>query len=706
MLKPILKPILKRIFCSLSFMLLLHSPIPSTAQEEAPEVRRKRQDKIETILRTQDLRTPHDGVLVSALSDPDPLVRERAALAFGSLQDSAVIGPLTHMLTEDSPQIQETAAFALGQTGMALSPQGREQLEYDLIWKRLPSTAARDRLIDGISKFGTPAGLNDLLLSIGNTYPLASTRAVMLAIARFAWRGTVSDDAVRYLLRFIKPADDVPWETLYAFQRIGDHPLTRTYLEELVLLWRSPDPLVRLNLAVLLGKLKDVRTSVEPLERMARFDADWRVRVAALRSLAQLPLEDMPAKLDAYRELFFDSRHAVAVTAVSSVPAGAVRATADHPVSIEIRNQLSVIARNEARNFEAELQGEAAITLAKIQRSGSLPLLRSLRTSDVRARSRLATAYGASADSGAINDLEALAADKVPAVAIAAFEGMRDILHAYPEEKILADRVYASLLAGVDDTDPAVVATCADIVTDSILIRPESAGRLIDALGALRSPADLDARLSIIAALGALGDHRAIAALQGLLNDGEPAVGKSAAAALAKLADHSRQVPYRQPVYVDFDFEFLERLPESVPVTIETIRGEITAELYPRLAPFSVMNFLKLAERRRLFDGTVFHRVVPTFVTQGGDPRQDGWGGPGYSIRSEFNPLSYETGVIGMASSGKDTEGSQFFFTQSPQPHLDGRYTVIGRVTGGQDIVDRLQIGDRLLGVRMSGESD
>lgn len=108
------------------------------------------------------------------------------------------------------------------------------------------------------------------------------------------------------------------------------------------------------------------------------------------------------------------------------------------------------------------------------------------------------------------------------------------------------------------------------------------------------------------------------------------------------------------------------------------------------------MSMIKLATQRGFYRGLQFHRVVSNFVVQGGDPRGDGWGGPGYSLRSEFSPLSYETGTVGIASAGKDTEGSQFFITHSPQPHLDGRYTVIGRVVEGMDVVDKLQVGDRM----------
>ena len=85
---------------------------------------------------------------------------------------------------------------------------------------------------------------------------------------------------------------------------------------------------------------------------------------------------------------------------------------------------------------------------------------------------------------------------------------------------------------------------------------------------------------------------------------------------------------------------------------------------------------------------------MPNFVIQGGDPTGTGFGGPGYSIRSEFSPLPFDAYTIGMASSGKDTEGSQFFITHSPQPHLDGKYTMFGKVVEGFDVVDKIQIGD------------
>jgi peptidyl-prolyl cis-trans isomerase B (cyclophilin B) len=126
---------------------------------------------------------------------------------------------------------------------------------------------------------------------------------------------------------------------------------------------------------------------------------------------------------------------------------------------------------------------------------------------------------------------------------------------------------------------------------------------------------------------------------------------------------------------------------------IQTNRGEIKFELYQDVAPLTVLNFIDLA-RSGFYDGLTFHRVVPNFVVQGGCPRGDGWGGPAYYIRCEYSDLPFERGTVGIATSGHDTGGSQFFICHSPQPHLDARYTVFGQVVSGMDVVDQLVIGD------------
>ena len=132
-------------------------------------------------------------------------------------------------------------------------------------------------------------------------------------------------------------------------------------------------------------------------------------------------------------------------------------------------------------------------------------------------------------------------------------------------------------------------------------------------------------------------------------------------------------------------------------VEIETHKGVIELELYPNHAPKTVNNFVFLA-RKGFYDGVSFHRVISNFMIQGGDPTGTGAGGPGYSFEDEIsdNPLTHETGVISMANAGPNTNGSQFFITHSPQPHLNGKHTVFGKVISGQNVVDSIRQGDKM----------
>lgn len=129
--------------------------------------------------------------------------------------------------------------------------------------------------------------------------------------------------------------------------------------------------------------------------------------------------------------------------------------------------------------------------------------------------------------------------------------------------------------------------------------------------------------------------------------------------------------------------------------TIETKKGKIEIEFYPQHALKTVNNFVFLA-REGFYDGVSFHRVIGDFMIQGGDPTGTGRGGPGYKFEDEVkgNPLTHDAGVISMANAGPNTNGSQFFITHSPQPHLNGKHTVFGKVTSGMDVVNSICQGD------------
>jgi peptidyl-prolyl cis-trans isomerase B (cyclophilin B) len=146
---------------------------------------------------------------------------------------------------------------------------------------------------------------------------------------------------------------------------------------------------------------------------------------------------------------------------------------------------------------------------------------------------------------------------------------------------------------------------------------------------------------------------------------------------------------------------------KSYHALVKTSRGTIEIKLYPEYAPKTVNNFCFLA-REGFYEGVSFHRVISNFVIQGGDPTGTGRGGPGYMFEDEVrgNPLKHETGSLSMANAGPNTNGSQFFITHSPQPHLDGRHTVFGKVMSGQDVVNAIRQGDIMTTVTIVAQQD
>ena len=205
-----------------------------------------------------------------------------------------------------------------------------------------------------------------------------------------------------------------------------------------------------------------------------------------------------------------------------------------------------------------------------------------------------------------------------------------------------------------------------------------------------------DAALSILDTLGKQKTAAANELLKEALKSGDLLIRQRAANLLKAngAGDFSAQVGTVQSRNTDADYtRALGRIGKSVRAVVTTSKGSFTIDLLPDAAPLTVDNFVQLAQRDYYRNVTI-HRVVPNFVIQDGDPRGEGNGGPGYQIRCEINQVLYDRAAVGMALSGKDTGGSQWFVTHSPQPHLDGGYTVFGRVITGMDVVDKIVRGD------------
>jgi cyclophilin family peptidyl-prolyl cis-trans isomerase/HEAT repeat protein len=246
------------------------------------------------------------------------------------------------------------------------------------------------------------------------------------------------------------------------------------------------------------------------------------------------------------------------------------------------------------------------------------------------------------------------------------------------------------------ERDVVVRATAAELLGE---LPPDERNTraLADALPvALGDKESNDAALAILEALGKQKSQAANDAIQSALDSQDHLIRRRAGALLKAngAGDFSARIGTVQTRNTLADYRrAISRIGTNARAIVSTTRGSFTIELLPDDAPLTVDNFVQLA-KRGYFRGVTVHRVVPNFVIQDGDPRGDGNGGPGYSIRCEINQVPYERGAVGMALSGKDTGGSQWFVTHSPQPHLDGGYTVFGRVVSGMEIVDRITRGD------------
>ena len=310
-------------------------------------------------------------------------------------------------------------------------------------------------------------------------------------------------------------------------------------------------------------------------------------------------------------------------------------------------------------------------------------------------REAIAGAASGNAGDRALKDAQAELLDmlrrpQTPALAIP------DILQAYAGYKAAdLNEVSRRLLA---DKDVIVRATAAEILGSQA---PSEANMraLIDALPGAMRDADNDAALAILAALAKQKNKEGNDAIKTSLDSKDHLLRRRAASLLKANAvgDFSDRIGTVQTRNTDVDYRRASaRIGKKPTATVVTSKGSFTIQFLPEDATLNVDNFLQLA-KRGYFNGQTVPRVVPNFVVQAGDPRGDQNGGPGYTIRCEINEVPYERAAVGMALSGKDTGGSQWFVTHSPQPHLDGGYTVFGRVIRGMEVVDRIARGDRIV---------
>ena len=651
--------------------------------------------KARDILWLQDQRSLGEGKLEGYAADRSAEVRRRALVAFANIQDTSQLSILVSSLSDPRSEARAAAAFAIGQTaGIAIGP-ARLNAE-DALLSALhveSSVEVRRRILEALGKFGSRAVFDRLTEWNGEKAEVELRRELALSIARFAIRSVMSEDGTKELMLLSKDTDDeVRWHAAYGFMRIGNPELLAPYFERLIELAGDRNPYVRMYAASALGKLGQMQPVESELTGLLEREKDWRVAVNVLRALANIDSLSDEA-ISAVVKRFTDDNEHVSLTAVSTY--GTAKAGPRSQGGLQAKQLLLVMFTDEDNRFSRRQQGEAAVALARLYPNEMLPALEQRLQTSNRLKRKVIEALSEIGSQEALRIVIAQIRDPDPGNATAAIEASLSLCRALRTKSDAVDSAVAETANALSRADLAVTTMAAYALGDSVFMNPSSVLPLMAAYEGLRSPEDVEPMAAILSTLGELRDGRAIPTLERALGDPDRTVGLAASEALRKVTGKegaNRVTPHTRPLYTDYDWDFLSSLTNPT-VTLRTSKGDVKLELFPEDAPFTVVSFLKLAERG-FYRKLAFHRVVSNFVVQGGDPRGDGWGGPGYAIRSEFSSGSYGRGTLGMASAGKDTEGSQFFITHSPQPHLDGRYTIFGRVIEGMDVVDRIQAGD------------
>lgn len=606
-------------------------------------------------------------VLVAGMRPGGEALRSRTALALGRIGDPRSLGALSSLLEDASEEVRRSAIFALGEVAESGLPEARERILQSLVD---PDRQVGMLAVEAAAKAGIP-----LEAVAGRLIEVSSQELLPRLLPS--------------LFRFDSPA-------VARWAEVG--------LEE-----KSVE--LRQQAAFALGRTG--RSEGAPQLRQLLGDGDSLIRAWAARGLGR---GGTPADLDRLLPLLGDPAEGPVVQAlragrrlaqpgaVTNEQLAAWRARllpllADRRPPVRIAALEEIIAFLPDRPLEARLE---ELTLSALPRERELALLALAEAGAQGAGTALARLRGDSEKSvrasavraaGFLRDeasLTQLAGDPDPLV-------RRTLL----EVRLAQEKgALAAADAALGDADFSVRSVALDWLVEHP--QPEL-GRLAAAFGKAKTDreGDTDALLSALRALGAHAKNKpddqetVVVLLEGAAKTGDFLIRRAARKALEELGETPPPLGAASSRPLD-DYRRLYQL-TRVPryAEIRTEKGAVRLEIDCPNAPRTCFQFFQLVGQG-YYNGLRFHRIVPDFVVQTGDPRGDGVGGPGYAMRDEIGRQHYATGVVGLAHSGPDTAGSQFFITLSPQPHLEGGYPVFGKVVAGLEILPQLIQGDIL----------
>ena len=632
----------------------------------------------EQVQKLYNLRDQHKtDSLKMYLGSQNATLRYLAALSFASIRDSNVVEVLVPLLRDAVEDVRIAAAFSLGQIGhiRAEKPLTQAFVAGDSLSQHQRLNAI---ILEAIGKCGTAASLKQI--ASVRTYQPSDTLLLegqCRAIYRFGRRNIVDPAATAQMVSYVANERIPAPARLMAAHYLGRTRDVAPDSAQAVLMAAAyvratNDPDIRMALATALGK-SITGPAFAILSKVIKSEQDWRVKCNIINALSKFQYDTARSLVTPF---VADQNPHVSRTAASFFIANGQIKDGDFywriptnmgNVNVPVLSQILLLqASNKFLSGKNEPQSKDYVNyrLKDIFLQSKNPYE---RAACMTALAEFGWNYRWIHDKG-FNDAHA-------AVKSAAAEALQAIMqkpgfYAFFGEasKGVRRELYYYQREIIASGDPGMIAAgVGGLKTEALNYRTlRDSLRLNDfksALGKLKMPRDVEAYMAL--------DE-----------------------AIAYFEERPAPAPYQPKWNHAIDWKRMQVVTNKTNVTLETAKGKITLELYPEWAPGSVANFLDLAGTGFL-NGKTFHRVVPNFVVQGGCPRGDGYGALDYTIRTEIGLAWYDKeGYLGMASAGPDTEGTQFFITHSPTPHLDGTYTIFGRVISGMDVVNQIQPGD------------
>ena len=621
---------------------------PAKQEKEAPN--KFSNPKVQQIYEFADLRNTDS--LLPFLADQDANIRAEAAMAFGSVQDNKAIESLLPLLEEDNQVVSTAAAWALGQIG--------DSTNSDPIKQRIlgASNANNSTLGAALGKSGTSEQINEvLMLQTSNGLPENMENAVMQMLYRAGLRGIVPQNASEFALKIMEEGDAEA--KMYA--------------------------------AAYLGRIKKLGPieNFERLDFLMRNDQELAVQIQLVKAYRRCESEECTNSL---RKIAMDENRDAQVRAnafSAAIPSHDLTEAAF--VAVKSANaQLAVAAAEYLLNSEKAALQTLVSESKKVEnwRARALLLRAAMRKSDYKSENLVvaqidslleaAKSYekgyllAALSESPKYNDkIVEIVLAKEAIVSTLAAEGIVEQFDRL-KKRDFSDRLVI-IEKFIATEDPAIVAISADFLSKSdpvTLMQIKSVQFLEDAMAKMKLPEEIETYNGL---------EKAIATIQ-------------------KRTPQPKTVDYQNPI----NWDLVKKIPKNQVAEIITNKGKIVFQLMVENCPGTVENFVQLVQDG-FYNGKNFHRIVPSFVAQGGCPRGDGYGSSPDAIRSEWPNLHYGPGMVGMASAGKDTESCQWFITHCDTPHLDGRYTIFAKVVSGMEIVQTIEIGDQIERIELPG---